>query len=269
MSNAIPIALTRVKHMIPPQILQLAFRPKQQHMWNNISVEQSITKDVINSRVRTDCNLLGGKTIQVALTGDMLEQTQMTTSHVYSGTGIYSIYRIPPDKRDYCDITEVHRIKYPNPMGGGGVVSSNQGGTICDVVREVVDSRLGGGLDATPVPELLAGDLIRLHPGGNANIVWVLVCRVAYDESFNSLNSSSIDAFAELCVLATKMYIYNQLIIDLDRGYVEYGMDIASVRQIIEPWSDLNETYREKVDDFCNGNMMDIQRIGPLLKYMV
>lgn len=269
MSQAIPISLMRIKHMIPPQILQLAFMPTQQHVWNNISIDQQIVDKVVNSRVRKDCNLLGGKTIQISLTGPMLEQVVQTTSQVNSGTGSFSIYRIPPDQRDFCDITEVHRVMFPLPNAGGHATTSVKGATICAYTQELIHSRTGGGIPPTPTPELLSGDLVRLHPGGHTQIDWVLVCQVAYDEAMNSLNGSSVDAFAELCVLATKMYIYNQLIIQLDRSYVEYGMDIASVRQIIEPWSDLNEEYREKLNKFVNGNMMDLQRVGPLLKYML
>lgn len=269
MSNAIPIALTRIKHQVPPQILQIAFSPRQQHAWNNMSMEQEIVTKVINSRVRTDCNLLGGKTVQISLLGTMLELTTVTASQMNSGTGQFSIYRIPPDQRDYSDITEVHRVMYPLPNAGGHATYTSSGSSMCAFQNELINSRTGGGIPPTPTPELLAPDLVRLHPGGHNQIDWVLVCRVAYDEAFNSLNGSSIDAFAELGVLATKMYIYNNLIIQLDRGFVEYGMDIASVRQIIEPWGDLNELYQEKVSDFCNGNMMDIQRVGPLLKYMI
>lgn len=269
MSNAIPIALTRIKHMVPPEILRIAFQPKQEHVWNNISIEQQIVKDVINSRVRVDCNLLGGKTIQVSLTGSMLEPVVNTNSQVNSGTGSFSLYRVPPEQRDYCDISEVHRVMYPLPNAGGHPNPTVQGGTICAYENELINSKTGGGIPATPTPELISGDLIRLHPGGHTQIDWVLVCRVAYDEAFNGLNGSSIDAFAELCVLAVKMYVYNNLIIQLDRGFVEYGMDITSVRQIIEQWSDLNDTYIERVNKFCAGNLMDLQRIGPLIKYMI
>lgn len=269
MSNAIQVALMRIKHNIPPQILQIAFKAKQQYMWNNLSTDQEIISKVINSRVRTDCNLLGGKTIQVSLTSDMLEDVPRTASQVNSGTGPYSLYRIPPDRRDNCDITEVHRVMHPLPNAGGPSVMSSRGGTICDFRHELELSHTGGGIAPTPTAERLTGDLIRLHPGYYTYIDWLLVCRVAYDKNMNSLNMSSIDSFADLCTLATKMYIYNNLIIQLDRGYVEFGMDIVAVRQVIEPWSDLNDTYTEKVDDFCNGNMMDLQRIGPLIKYML
>jgi hypothetical protein len=197
----------------------------------------------------------------------MLEPITNTFTQRNSGEGPFSIYRVPPDKRNNCDITEIHRVMWPLPNAGGFATRTPYGATICDYSNELINSRTGAGIPPTPTGEILTGDLIRLHPAGFSHIDWVVVCRVAYDESMNHLNGSSIDAFAEMCVIATKMFIYNQLIIEIDRGYVEFGMDIVSVRQIIEPWSDLNDLYREKVNKFCNGNMMDIQRIGPLLKY--
>lgn len=270
MNDAISVALQRIKSQIPPQILEVAFRKKDAGPIVNLSIEYQILNEVIRTRVMTDCNLMGGKTTQISLSSSWWEETRATMSQINSGTGPFSIYRIPAEARENKDILEVHHIQYPMPYGNGasyGRVPS--GANLCGASKNLMQSHTAGDITQTPLPELLQGNIIRLHPGSFAHINWVITCRLAYDENMTNLNSSAIDSFAKLCVLAVKQAVYNKLIITLDAGFIQGGAEITSFRNIIDQWSDIEQEYKEELNVYFGANVMDIQRIGPLMKYMI
>jgi hypothetical protein len=270
MNDAMRVSMTRIKSQIPNQILEIAFRKKDAGPFANLSIDEQILDEVVRERVMTDCNLMGGRTTQISLAVSMWEQTVDTHSQINSGTGPFSIYRIPADRRENCDILEIHHTHYPMPYGNG--VATNRiatGGTMCAHSKNLLNSHTAGDTIQTPTAELLQGNVIRLHPGSFAHIDWVVTCRLAYDENMTNLNSSAINSFAKLCILAVKQHIYNNLIINLDAGFIQGGAEITNFRTIIEQWSDLNPEYLEELDVYFGANFMDIQRIGPLLKYMI
>lgn len=268
MYNAMRVAVERVMMQIPPQILQLAFL--RNLPYQGLSLQQRVIDEVINKRVRTDCNLVGGKTIQVTLQSNYHEPTVADLSQINSGTGIFSIYRIPPEARQFCDIVAVHHLQYPMPHGNGyGPPRGSTMNPLCAASQELFNSHTGGGTSPTPTAEPLQGDLVRIHPGAYVHIDWVLSCRVAYDENMTNLNPSAIDTFAKLAVLATKMYIYNNLIVELDQGFIQGGAEIQSIRNIVETYSNLEEEYYQLIPEHFQANVVDIQRFGTFMKHML
>lgn len=270
MNNAIEIALKRIKTQIPRQILEVAFQKKDAGPFANLSLDQQILSEVVRGRVMDDCNLMGGRTTQISLSSSMWEKTLNTRSHINSGTGPFSIYRIPADVREGCDILEVHHVQFPMPYGNGVSTGRIQeGGTICAASANLLNSHTAGDVIQTPTAELLTGNLVRMHPGSYAHIDWVLTCRLAYDDNMTNLNSGAINSFAKLCVLATKKHVHNKLIILLDAGFIQGGAEITSFRNLIDDWKDIESEYLEELDIYFGANLMDIQRIAPILKYMI
>ena len=271
MNNAIKHALSSIKKQIPPAILDLVFKQKfAKARRSPITLDQSIINEVILKNVQPDCNLVGGRPTQIALQQSWHEEALMDTSYINSGTGPYSIYRIPAEARRDAPITEVTHIQYPMPYGNGESYGRSQaGGTICDANQALLDSHTAGGLSPTPTVELLQGDLIRLHPGGYAHLDWVLNCKVGYDENMTNLNSSAIRSFGRLCILATKQVIYRELIVDMDRGFIEGGAEVTSIKGIVEQWADLEEQYQEELKTYFGANVLDVQTAAIFLKHML
>jgi hypothetical protein len=272
MNNAINYAISQVKQQVPYQILDLVFVKKNMHRFavlRPITLDQSLIDTIVIGIVRKDCNLVGGRPMQTALQQTWHEATLQTMSHINSGSGPYSIYRIPEEERLSCPITEVMHAQYPQPYGNGESYGRNYGGgTICDAAKALLDSHTGGGAPR-PIVELLQGDLVRLHPGGYSHVDWVITYKVAYDENMTNLNSSAIRSFARLAVLATKRYIYNQLIIDIDRGFIEGGAEIPMIRQIVESWNGLDQDYQEELNKYFGANVLDVTTAAVVLKYML
>ena len=271
MINPVEKAMNDIRAHIPQEVLQLAFgQPDQQQAFGQISLQDTIVKTIIQDRVKTDCDLMGGKSVQITLDFDWWEPTNHNLSAWNSGAGRFGVYRIPPEARGHSDITEVFHCQFPMPFGQSMATGFDTGGgDLCTVNKNLLNSHTGHGQAAAPVPELLQGNMVRLHPGGMTHLNWVLACRVAYDENFTNMNGSAISSFAELCMIATKMYCYNKLIVPVDRGFIQGGAELTSIRNLIEQWSDLGQEYREKLDIYFGANMLDVVRVGTLLKYMI
>jgi hypothetical protein len=65
------------------------------------------------------------------------------------------------------------------------------------------------------------------------------------DRNMNNINPRSYIPFSRLCELAVKAYIYNTLIVSLDKGYIHTGHDLGMVKQIITSYEGANLEYEE------------------------
>lgn len=271
MINAINVAIGRIHQRIPKEILELAFSS------NTLDGYMSrLREEVFDKFVIVDCNIGGGKTVEIEL--DSSWEEKVTDNKV-------TFYRIPPEIRDHRDIVEVHRIQHSihgnlavAGMGDDLLGYVGMPTSVCDhgaaakfAMSDMLESKTGiGGFPykpTTPIVELVSGDLIRLSPPIYRTIRWLLICRLAFDSEMTNLNSDAIDVFANLAVLACQMKCYTNLIIKLDTGMKEFGSDIPSIRDIVSNWSDLNDTYHETKNKFLKACSLDIQRIAPIIKY--
>lgn len=271
MISPIDMAIGRIHQRIPVEILKLAF--KSNELDGYIS---TLRTEIFDNFVIPDCNIGGGKTVEISLESSWQEPT--TDKKV-------TFYRIPAKSRDNRDIIEVHRIVHPrhgnltvsglegDMVGYVGMPTSiyGHGAAIKFSMSDMLESKTGmGGFPYAPgvsVVELVSGDLIRLCPPIYQNINWVLICRLAFDREMTNLNSDAIDVFANLSVLACQMKCYTNLIIKLDSGMKEFGSDMPTIRDIISSWGDLNDTYLEMKNKFLKACSLDIKRIASLIKY--
>lgn len=274
MHNAIDVGIRRILQFIPESILQTALANSE---FIGYGIRNAIQDDIIADKVFFDCNLGGGKTVNIPL---LIEYHEALTDE------LYTTYRIPLSVTGGREIIEVHRVLH-NPRNHrsfysrpGGLNPASTGAktepycmykqSVPRAMNDMVASKTGLG-DHVPTPhvELLQGGIIRLLPGPRTHIDWLLTCRVAYDKSMTNLNSEGVNKFADVCVLAAKIFCYNKLIIKLDIGAIQLGSEIGAIKDIISDWSDLGEEYREKINFFHKANSLDLQRIGGLIPFMV
>ena len=243
MNNAIDLALTTITNEIPPDVLIYAFsqRTAEEATW---SVQQMVLDKVIQDRVLKDLNVHGGKLKHIVLLPKYREHLRMDVHDAYMHTGPFSLYRIPPEERE-------------------GLPNLNTLG------QAVLDSHTFASSPPKPNVELLSGDLVKLWPAQHSIIIWVMSCSIAYDKDFTNLNNSSLETFEELCLEATKAWIYNQTIITLDRGYVEAGYEIGELKRTIDTYSDSRQRYRELRDQMAGAMGLDPVRTYELLGYIL
>lgn len=270
MNNALDIALTRILFEIPREILEYTFRTGEN--WEaTYPLEEMIIHRVIRTRVYKDTNIFGGKTKSIVLLPQYKEIMQRTPADVYMNTGPHSLYRIPPHEREGCPIVDVHNLTFrgnyagyvPNTNGwAGGVNVSTLG-------QGVLHSHTFADSPPRPNVTLLSGDLVRLSPSQHSLITWVMTCRIAYDQEFTNLSTSSLDTFANLCVAAVKAYIYNKLVIPMGKAYVQSGYEIGEFKMIVDSYSDAITRYNELLTDFAGSVMLDPIRLEQIVPYLL
>lgn len=275
MINGNDIALRNIEAQIPARILELVFGTD-----NNAPIHENIKKDVIYKTVLPDCNLAGGKVLQIELQKEWARPLPQDP---------YSLFEIPLEARAGRNIVEVHEISQkigrgPGTfhdqvnMNGGSMGSANlelncgspNGQYMLEATSRMLASKttgVGGGYKY-PIPEVM-GNMVKLHPSPTYFLPWTLTLRVCYDREMTNLNSSAIDKYAAVCVVATKRYCYNHLVIKLNAGFVEFGTELSSVKDIISQWSDLTELYEQYRISFSQATTMDMRRFEGLVRDMI
>jgi len=270
MQNVIQKLLSHVYHNIPREILQEAFIPKNDD--NSLSLDTYIEQIVITQRVLLDCNLFAGKKKRLLLQHDFLEKVK--TPKVYStlAAGYTGVYRIPPEEREYRDIAYVIELLYPFSASGYNHITipptNAYGMSATSKTMDVLNSHTYGNVANPPRPILLAGDLIKLDPPQLTHIDWILVCALKYDKEFTSLNNDAIYPLSELVLCATKSYIYNTLILKIDKAYITQGQELGRFREIIERYESEHEKYKELLDKFRGTATLDREIISDMVAMM-
>lgn len=253
-----------ISQNIPEEILDLAFR-KYENIPSqlNLSLHDLIRQKVIRGRMLRDCNIVGGKIKQIVLSQDYLEDITYGYAESSLMIGKYCLYRIPTEEREGVALAEVNGITYPSNLGGSHLNIAGYGGgaTLPIVANGVLDAQTYQSSTSRPTPELLSGDLVRLNPPQYNHIDWVLSCRLCYDDSFSNINQAAIIPLTRWAICAVKAYIYNYLVIKLDRGAVEFGSELGRVKEVIDKYSEEDVRYWELLDKFAGGATLDMRRL--------
>lgn len=270
MINPIDIALTRIKSTIPPEILEFAFQKRNQYE-EVFPIDEMLLIKVIRARCIKDMSIYGGRHKKIVLRREFMEKLERNKDDLYLHTGGFSLFRIPPEEREGLPISEVMSVEYFGPYGNylPNAPGYSFSPTITTIGAAVLDSHTFR--QAPPVPRaiLLSGDLVKLMTSQWTNIRWVLNCRLSYDENLTNLNTSAIEPFADLCVYATQAYIYTNVVISLDKAFIQGGYQIGQFKNIIDSYADANQHYNEQLQQVVGGTMLDPERLEMLLPYMV
>lgn len=254
MANALEACLRRIYHSIPKELLEKAFPP-----YRNETMDACIQAQVITSRVLPDCNLVGGRMKLIVLRSKWVEISDTPAPFIWGNSKSFSLYRVPPEARDYRPISSVIELRYPYTIHDGlqlpNVGSGMTGGmnTVGSLACQVMNSHTFANSIPLPTPILRSHDIVQLTPNSVSqlqDIDWVLMCRLNYDEDFTNINAQAVIPLTELALCAVKAYIYNTLIIKTDMAFLEGGQQIGKMREICESYSDQNERYVELLRQF-------------------
>lgn len=268
--DAITIALRQIYHNIPEELLVATFEP----LVNNMTLDSCIHENVIVNRVLPDINIYAGNPKKIMLLPEMLEDVDTSTMSVFAGGIHTSVYRIPPDARENKRIVAAIDVRPPASMSGqfsGGWPNNNACGSgmasalACNMLNGLSFAQGGN----TPTVELISGDLIRLIPGQITMINWVLNCRLEYDEYFTNLPATSIRSLSDLIEIAVKVYIYNKLIMKVDRAAIISGAELGMFKSILETYSDQQKEYTEQLKKFKGTVYSSPQRTMDILKHFI
>lgn len=237
-TGAIEKAIQEIKWDVPEEILDLVFLSKAYFYRNRpTNLDREIISKVIAPRVMVDCNLISGTDYIVPL----LDEHRETTEEMMA------VYRIPKSFTDNRSVMSILGIMYMNPY----MVSSAAGTNQCGWSHIMATSQ--AVLDAmSPIPNFSSSEVAL--EGENTIVIRdarVLPsmsyarCILSYDEHMSNITPRSYLAFAKMCNLAVKAYIWTKRRIAMDKGELHGGMTLGSIKDAIEEYRDANQTYED------------------------
>lgn len=237
--NNVDLCLNEVNNVIPCEILKVVFHTE------DMSLRESIKREIWDKIVLLDLDAFGGEMMEVPLDGLPYEERMVDLR-------FNRIYHIPKNRTKNKSITSalniLHTPYYSASFGvyntaGFNIRSSPARSGIQKAFNRYTDSRqimvtdiklIGENLISAIFPNMMFGpDHFKLE------------CIVQNDATLNNFDIKAMDKIIELFVLATKRYIYNKLIIKLDKGMTLNGYEVGEFKSVVDSYSDAAEQYNE------------------------
>lgn len=216
---------------------------------NLSSLDDKVLNKVIRPRVLLAANVVGGIEHVIPLSG-----IRPTFSEQF-----YTVYQIPPDLVMDKQIVSVLNLTHMplssyaqiNGIAGGlspTVYGSGTGRFSQSAVVNVAN-RIGSAVNPaitmnTAHLELVSRNTVAVYAHFQTLGQFGLRVVLENDEHMNNIQPRSYQSFATLCVLATKAYIYNKMIVALNSGYLSGGQDLGTFKMIIDGYSEAQEQYQ-------------------------
>lgn len=251
--SAIKKAVDEIKFRIPYDILREAFKDDSGWRRAPIGIDQHMMLKVIQPRVLVDANLVGGQQVIIPMGG---------LSPTFTD-GVTSVYEIPDYLTQNRTIVAPLSVGYMpyvnNAMSGGyGMGVANNQSDVMSAAQRVGDSMSSIPMVSSAILELVARNTISVREQFRVTGIHQLRCIVENDANLNNISPRSWGAFATLCELAIKSYIYNKLIIRIDQAYLQGGQELGAFKSYVENLSDAEQQYQThlrevwRVTAFCN-----------------
>ena len=237
--NAISIALQEIRYTIPYEVLELAFVQNEPYVGRVrnelISLDERIRNTIIRTRVMTNCNLVGGEPVII-----YLGSNSINISEVLPAEYVISIPKhLTNGKSIVAVLSLVSNFGYVNPASFGYVspLLSSANNMYNSLANETImqSSRL----------EMIGDNVILVKDPSMYLFNTAMRCVLENDPNMSNLHPRFIPAFANLCVLATKSYIYNHCKVKMDQAFLYGGHELNSVTDIIDGYSDAEQMYQE------------------------
>jgi len=232
--DAITKAVYEIKFQIPKDILNLAFVNRYNYYTAEmISLDKLIIDNVINAKVLPDLNIIRGERLSIPL--EQCEVTKVSPDQFRWET----VIKVPPKLLNGRNIISPLSVVLDyGPQNSGLPTRTLQ---LAEAVVNTYDAPTGF---STTDLELIGNNTVLVHE--NLPVVMgYLNVMIENDRNMNNLNPRFYLHFAKLCVLATKAYIHNTLIVDLNKGLLLGGHELNVIKDIVDSYQDAIEQYEE------------------------
>lgn len=238
--NPIVRALAVIRATIPPQILNEVFLDDTLlNCGAGVSMDTRIREQVIDSRVLVDMDIMGGTDAYIPL--DHPVRSEYVDPYTV-------VYQIPDEVTQNRPIVQVYSLHF-------GILGYQNAGMALHYTEAPLGSELRRVLDsAMRVPPAVTSYLSLIaHNTFMVRFVYLpytaafMRCRLGNDEALSFISIQSIPAFAKLCELATKAYIYNQKIVEIDQAFLSGGQALGTFREVVSEYREAEEQYQEQL----------------------
>lgn len=229
-------AVDEIKASIPRQILDEVFIEKGYYQRGlPASLDELIITKVLRPRVLVDCNLVGGTEVLIPLHNVPPFKTNENEF----------VYRIPKELTQNRSINSVLSISYGASyrFANKNTVGLLQSSGAAGIASKVINAASSIPIVSSDRVQLIGENIVLLSNPEFINEDIVLRAILANDENMSHLQLRSYLAFAALCVLATKAYIFNHAVIPMDMGQLSGGQNLGRFKDVIDGYSDSNELY--------------------------
>lgn len=246
--NPMQYALNEIRQRIPLQLLQMGFPSLGTNFDNTVmSLDERIRSTVLEARVITDVNLLGGTEVNLPLSSATVDCVDDSTY----------VYRLDDRATQGRQVTQVFNLGYgPYGIYGNGAVGSYRNNTLNQMTQNINNASMGITPVATSHLSLIGHNTFMVRfPGVPSNYIggdrtlWVR-CRIADDGYLSSIRPNAYPTFGNLCVLAVKAYLYNNLAISIDEGAIRTGQVLGVIREMLWNMQEAEQLYQEARRDW-------------------
>jgi len=268
--DPISVAIMRTKRTIPIDVLNQAFMPKRydptrkERFYDNLEpgvIDHLIKKVIVDGRVAIDVNLISGTELYLPLGWahrEFIDPWNIIYRFDYKATG-------------GRNITAAHEVLYGLTQGvqiGTYGAFDTRASQFLHVSRDILNAAGGTTPVGTAYVQIVAPNTILVNDINQVVGPGVLRCQLSHEPNFNNIPSHYYHAFGELIVLATKSFVYNTLVIDLDEGMLRAGQQIGRFREEVDKLADAETMYMEYLTTKWQkiANMADSERFRKILK---
>lgn len=260
--SPIQFAINYTKSRIPQKLIKLAidsYKNINHQGFNEIStLEKDMEKFILHEIITPRCNIEAGKLKSCVLTQQMVIQTTYRESDQLFKTAINTLYEIPAEEREYRDISKVLCVKYKSVDGLDSPFNSvHNSSSLLNNARAALASQSFNDAWIPPTAELIGNNLIRLASPMVNHINWIVEFLLCYPDTFNNIEKSSYEPFADLMTYATQMFIYNNLIIEIDQAAMRSGVAVGSIKDLVYEYKDAEEKFRLAMNSFIATERFD------------
>lgn len=236
--SAVEKAITEIKFIIPEEILDLVFLKKAYFYRDRpTNLDKEIVKKVIAPRVMVDCNLIGGTDYIVPLLDIYRELTEEWMA----------IYRIPKAFTDNRSVMSILGIMYLNPYQVSAPAGNNVSGWshIMATTQAVLDAMSPIANFSSSEVSLEGENVIVIRDARVLPVYSYARVILSYDEYMSNVNPRSYIAFAKMCELAVKSYIWKNRVIPMDKGELTAGVTLGAIKEVIDEYKDAEQMYQD------------------------
>jgi len=231
--NAVQNAIKDIKFGIPMEVLVIAFSEQDRTLNNMINLDDRLLSAVIRPRVLVDCNIVGGIETKINL-----EQCKIT-----SLSNREYVVEIPKDLTNNRSIITV--LSLVSNVIYGRVGSYGDTPDLLSAGLNVMNNLGTETVVQTSRLEMLSDSVLLISDPSIYIINGILRCIIENSPNMENIHPRSYNSFSKLVTLAVKSYIYNTLVVKLDKGYVYGGHELGIVKDIIDNYSTSEEDYQE------------------------
>jgi hypothetical protein len=236
-------ATDEIRFRIPREILEETFIRREPNLPQNlVSIDTRIREAILEPRVFTDIDITGGTDAYFPLQNGV---------NVDPKDPFTVIYTIPDELTQGRPIVQVYGIHF-GILGyqNAGLFTHHAQSSLSGNLQRVLDSAQQSTPIRTSYLNIIAHNTIMARYVHAPNVSSYIHVRLGNDDALSHIRHQAYHAFANLCVLATKAYVYNKLRIQIDEGFLSGGQTLGSFLDTVMGYADADEMYRDELNRF-------------------